>query len=236
MIGKLTAELTAAHALSLDLTAQNRLDAYFDRLERANAQFNLTRIQGAQDTAHKHFYDSLALLWLADVPDGASVIDIGAGAGFPSIPLAIARPDLKITAVDSVGKKVRFLNQCAQELALDGFCALHQRCEDLGKMPEYREKFDLCVARAVAAAYAFGIGAALCQNGGPVRGLQGPGAAQEVDDARKRWTRWAGRPGWKPTPSRTVRRSGRWFLSQNPPCPAHFPRKAPLPAQKPIGC
>ena len=238
MIGKLTAELTAAHALALDLTAQNRLDAYFDKLERANAQFNLTRIQGAQDTAHKHFYDSLALLWLADVPDGASVIDIGAGAGFPSIPLAIARPDLKITAVDSVGKKVRFLNQCAQELALDGFCALHQRCEDLGKMPKYREKFDLCVARAVAALPTLlELALPFVKTGGLFAAYKGPAAAQEVDDARKALDALGGQAQLETYAIQDGQAQRTMvFVRKIRPCPAHFPRKAPLPAQKPIGC
>lgn len=121
---------------------------FFDILTAENEKYNLTRIIEKEEVVKKHFLDSVFSEKF--INDNAKIIDIGAGAGFPSIPLKILRPDLKFTLVDSVNKKVNFLNLIIKELKLENSQAIHARCEDLAQKVEYRENFDACVARAVA--------------------------------------------------------------------------------------
>jgi 16S rRNA (guanine527-N7)-methyltransferase len=109
---------------------------------------NLTRITKKEDVAIKHFLDSI--MAESFIPKNSKVIDIGAGAGFPSIPLKIIRDDLSFTLVDSVKKKVDFLNDTTEKLDLSKIKAIHARSEDLAHDIEFREKFDVCIARAVA--------------------------------------------------------------------------------------
>ena len=111
---------------------------------------NLTGITDRDEVYEKHFIDSLAIVKAVDIEKIDSVIDIGTGAGFPGIPLKIAFPHLHIVLLDSLNKRINFLNEVIQTLQLDGITALHGRAEDFAKEDEYREKFDVSVSRAVA--------------------------------------------------------------------------------------
>jgi 16S rRNA (guanine527-N7)-methyltransferase len=133
-----------------DEIALDRFDRYAEMLVETNKTMNLTAITEPDDIVIKHFADSLSLLKYADIPQGASIIDVGTGAGFPGVALLIARPDLKLTLLDSLNKRLVFLNNVLNELGLDAE-TVHSRAEDAGKNPLYREKFDFSVARAVAA-------------------------------------------------------------------------------------
>lgn len=113
-----------------------------------NKRFNLTSITEEKDIFYKHFLDSI--LGERFFKQNATVLEVGSGAGFPSIPLKIIRPDLKFTLIESTGKKCEFLKIAAKELGFSQFTVLNLRAEDGAKNPEYREKFDVCVARAVA--------------------------------------------------------------------------------------
>ncbi len=126
----------------------NKFSLFFDILSEENKKINLTRIIEKEDVAIKHFLDSI----MAEkfINQNSKIIDIGAGAGFPSIPLKIMRDDLNFTLVDSVNKKVDFLNLVVDKLNLKGVKALHERCENLGQKKDFRETYDVCVARAVA--------------------------------------------------------------------------------------
>lgn len=115
-------------------------------LAEANEKTNLTAISGVRDTILKHFADSLIAVHM--FPEGASVVDVGCGAGFPSIPLAIVRPDLRITPLDSTGKKIDFVKSAASELGLTNLSPVCARAEDFVK--ENREVFDVATARAVS--------------------------------------------------------------------------------------
>ncbi len=113
-----------------------------------NKSMNLTAITEEKAVILKHYADSLTVSSL--IPEGTSVADIGCGAGFPTLPLGIFRPDLKITAVDSTTKRIDYVNATAKKLGLDNVTAISARAEDLGNNAEFRESFDIVTARAVA--------------------------------------------------------------------------------------
>lgn len=122
---------------------------YGEMLREWNQKFNLTAITDMDQVAEKHFADSCtALNW--EIKEGGTLIDVGSGAGFPGIPLKILCPELEVLLLDSLGKRVSFLEAVIRALNLEGIRAVHGRAEELGKDPAYREQFDYAVARAVA--------------------------------------------------------------------------------------
>lgn len=127
-----------------------KFSVYAAMLAEWNEKMNLTAITEGAAVAEKHFLDSVLPLKLFDVPDGAAVIDIGTGAGFPGLPMKIMRPDIRLTLLDSLNKRLKFLAEVCKALDLD-IELIHGRAEDFGRKEEYREKFDVVTARAVAA-------------------------------------------------------------------------------------
>lgn len=124
-------------------------DEFYALLIEYNKKYNLTAITEEKDVFYKHFLDSAAGEFL--FPKSTNVLEIGSGAGFPSLVLKILRPDLTFTLCESIGKKCTFLNAAKEKLNLNGIKIVNARAEDISKLPEYREKFDVSCARAVAA-------------------------------------------------------------------------------------
>lgn len=124
-------------------------DLYAKTIVEWNAKINLTAIIKPHEMVIKHFLDSLLTLKMVDLEKNATVIDVGTGAGFPSIPMKIVREDLQVTLLDSLNKKVTFLKEASIVLKQNNN-AIHFRAEEAGKKPEYREQYDIATARAVA--------------------------------------------------------------------------------------
>jgi 16S rRNA (guanine527-N7)-methyltransferase len=135
--------------VSLDSEALLRFDTYAEELVETNKVMNLTGITKTDEIVVKHFVDSLELLKYAEISVGASVIDVGTGAGFPGVPLLIARGDIQLTLLDSLQKRLNFLQKVLDVCELSANC-VHMRAEDGGKDLSLRETFDIATARAVA--------------------------------------------------------------------------------------
>lgn len=123
---------------------------YYKMLIETNKVMNLTAITELEEVIVKHFIDSLLIAKSKDMSKVKSMVDVGTGAGFPGIPIKIMFPNIKITLIDSLNKRLKFLNNVIEELSLENIETVHGRAEDLGHNNEYREKFELCVSRAVA--------------------------------------------------------------------------------------
>lgn len=123
---------------------------YYELLDEWNRKMNLTAIKEYPDIMKKHFIDSISLIKAYDVSKNVDVIDVGTGAGFPGLALKIAYPDLKMTLLDSLKKRILFLDTVINNLELSGVRTFHGRAEDYARSDKFREQFDLCVSRAVA--------------------------------------------------------------------------------------
>lgn len=136
--------------VELNETQLSQFYTYYEMLIEWNEKINLTAITDFDEVLKKHFLDSIAIGRILNQNDMISILDIGTGAGFPGIPIKIAFPNVEITLMDSLNKRVNFLNEVIEKLSLKKIIAIHGRAEDFAKKELMREKFDLCVSRAVA--------------------------------------------------------------------------------------
>lgn len=166
--------------IEIDDTARQRLNTYANLLVEWNEKMNLTAITEPKDVVIKHFLDSLTFFKCAQPQQNAKIIDVGTGAGFPGMVLKIVRPDLNVTLLDGLNKRLVFLNEVAKETGLD-VELLHLRAEEGGKKEALREQYDFACARAVAPLNVLlEYCAPFVKKGGSFIALKGPAAADEV--------------------------------------------------------
>lgn len=172
--------------LNIELSdeASSRFDLYYKRLIAVNEVMNLTAITEEQEVYNKHFLDSLMIVKALDLNKEFTLCDVGSGAGFPSIPLSIISDNAKVTIIDALNKRIKFLNDLILELGLKNVIALHERAEDYAKTK--REFFDVTTARAVAR---LNILSELClpltKVGGYFIAMKGQGGNEEIKEASR---------------------------------------------------
>jgi len=174
--------------LNLEITGGQlkKFEKYYCMLVETNKRLNLTSVVDEREVALKHFVDSLTCLKAVSFEDGISLLDIGTGAGFPGLPLKICRPEIWVTLVESLEKRVSFLRKVILELGLEKVTVLHVRAEELGHDKNHREKYDRVVARAVAE---LAVLAEYCMPavkvGGYFLAMKGPKVDEEIEGARR---------------------------------------------------
>ena len=176
----------AKKGIELNDTQIAQFKTYFELLVEWNEKMNLTAITDLEGVYLKHFYDSISPSFYFDFTKVVSVCDVGAGAGFPSIPIKICFPHLHITIVDSLNKRITFLNHLADALNLDNMNFVHARAEEFGQNAKYREQFDVVTARAVARLSVLSeLCIPLAKVGGSFVALKAAAGAEELKDAKK---------------------------------------------------
>ena len=179
-------EALKAKGIELTETQIAQFKKYFELLVEWNEKMNLTAITDLEGVYLKHFYDSISTSFYFDFTKVQSVCDVGAGAGFPSIPIKICFPHLHITIVDSLNKRITFLNHLSEELGLNNVSFVHARAEEFGQNAKYREQFDVVTARAVARLSVLSeLCVPLVKQGGNFVALKAAAGQEELKDAKK---------------------------------------------------
>lgn len=223
-----------------DAEAPARLNRYHEMLCDWNTRMNLTGDTDFEVALTRHYADSLAPLRLDGLfQKEAAIVDVGSGAGFPGLPLAIVRPDLRVTLLDSLGKRVAFLDAVVKELGLGNAWTVRMRAEDAGQDARYRERYDMAVARAVAALPVLcELLLPLVKPGGTMACYKGPAAGEEQEAGNRAAALLGGgrlrmlpvtladRPDWQHT--LCVSQKKEKTLRQ-------YPRKAGTPGRLPLG-
>ena len=205
---------------------------YYEMLIETNKVMNLTAVTEFEDVVRKHFVDSIMISRALDVEKIGTVVDIGTGAGFPGLPLKIVYPHISLT----LGKRVRFLQDVVDTLKLSDTVAVHSRSEDLAHNKKYREKFDLCTARAVAA---MNVLSEYClpyvKTGGYFSAYKSGNIGEEIENAGKAITVLGGEIENAEIFDFYDMKRSIVLVKKIKKTPAKYPRKAGLPSKSPIG-
>lgn len=236
MLQTILKERFAAAGIPLTDGQTAQFERYHAMLTEANGKMNLTRVpDDALEAVDRNYLDCACVL-AGVFPEARTAVDVGSGAGFPGIPLAILRPDLRFTLIDALGKRVDFLNSVIEALGLNAE-ALHLRAEDAARRPELREAFDLATARAVApmnvlSEYLL----PFVKLGGFALALKGPGLDEELSKAENAIALLGGRlDRTQPLaiPGRDWDHRAAW-IEKVAPTPAKYPRRAGLAEKRPL--
>ena len=230
-------QILVENGISLTDQQHAQFARYFELLVEWNEKMNLTGITEVGEVYLKHFYDSLTLAFHVDLSKVSTIADIGAGAGFPSMPLKIAFPHLKLTIVESLNKRITFLKEVVSELGLEDVTFHHGRAEDMGRAPGLRDTFDLVTARAVAR---LNVLSELCmpfvRPGGVFAAMKGAKADEEVAEAHKACKVLKGRVRASFALTLPLEQSERSIIlvDKVEATPKMYPRKAGTPNKQPI--
>lgn len=210
---------------------------YYEMLVEWNEFMNLTAITEYGDVLKKHFVDSISLIKAYDVSKNVKVIDIGTGAGFPGLALKIAYPNLQMTLLDSLNKRIKFLDEVIAKLGLTDIDTIHGRAEDFAKPDKLREKYDLCVSRAVANMSTL---SEFClpfvKVGGKFISYKSEKITEEMETAGKAISILGGKVEGQvefTLPDSDIYRN-LFIIKKEKPTPGKYPRKAGLPAKEPL--
>lgn len=227
----------AAMGVCCDGAALGKLLRFHALLMEWNARIDLTAVLDPVEMADRHYLDSAAPLAKGLIPQGARVVDVGTGAGFPGVPLAILRPDLHVTLLDALRKRVDFLQAVIDELGLSA-TAVHMRAEDAGRSPGFREAYDLAVSRAVATTpVLLELMLPLLKVGGSAIAWKGPGVQEELAQGKRAAHLLGGEIGGvleAPIPGRD------WqhvllMCGKKQKTARQYPRRAGTPGKNPLG-
>ncbi|MFD1066990.1 16S rRNA (guanine(527)-N(7))-methyltransferase RsmG [Oceanobacillus locisalsi] len=227
----------AEKGITLDESQQQAFAIYFKELVEWNEKINLTAITDMEEVYEKHFYDCITAAFYTDMTQELSICDIGAGAGFPSIPLKICFPHLKVTIIDSLKKRITFLNHLANKLELTDVAFYHDRAENAGKKEDFREQFDLVTARAVAR---MSVLSELClpfvKTGGYFVAMKGSQAETELQSGKEAVALLGGEVESIETLTLSQEAGERSIIkiAKKRKTPKKYPRKAGLPNKEPI--
>ncbi|MDR7000007.1 16S rRNA (guanine(527)-N(7))-methyltransferase RsmG [Neobacillus niacini] len=223
--------------ITLSSRQLEQFEIYYETLVEWNEKMNLTAITDKADVYLKHFYDSITAGFYYDFTKPFHLCDVGAGAGFPSIPLKIAFPQIEVTIVDSLNKRISFLNHLASVLKLENVQFIHDRAETFGVNPNYRESFDVVTARAVAR---MSVLSELClplvKVGGHFIAMKAAHAKDELDSGQKAISTLGGKLENVFTFTLPIEESERNILviKKEKQTPKKYPRKPGTPGKMPI--
>ena len=185
MIAQRVQDRARRMGIELDDRAARRFEQYLDMLTQKNKHMNLTAVLEPEEAVDRHFLDSLAPIAQGLIPQGASLVDVGTGAGFPGLALLIARPDIRLTLVDALGKRLTFLQEVLDALDLKANI-VHARAEDFSRSAVHREQYDIAAARAVASLSPLMEYLLPCVRvGGLALCWKGPAAVQEAAESER---------------------------------------------------
>lgn len=231
---------TALEAVDIKITDKQmqQFRQYYELLVEWNEKINLTAITDQEEVYLKHFYDSATLgIHIDFSQSGQTLVDVGSGAGFPSLPLKILFPSLQVTIIDSLNKRIKFIDEVVNQLGLVGVEAVHGRAEDIGQNKKYREQFDFATARAVAR---LGVLAEFClplvKKNGQFIAMKASKTDEEAADAKKAIATLGGEFMGDIVFNLPENAGERHILRivKTKETPKKFPRKAGTPAKKPI--
>lgn len=221
--------------LKFDVKQLEKYYEYMHILLEENKNINLTAIKDEKEFIYKHFIDSLTILEY--IPQNSKLIDVGTGGGFPGIPLVLSNNNINITLMDSLNKRIKFLNKVIAELQLENIDAIHSRAEDLAKLNEFREKYDIATSRAVASLnvlveYLL----PFVKVGGCCICMKGSNIQDEIKDSKKAIEILGGKVEQiveKIIPNTDIKRNI-IIIKKIKSTPNKYPRKAGTPAKEPI--